>query len=167
MKKNLFLPAIICLVFFSAKAQYSRYIVQFTDKKGTPFTLSNPSAYLSSQSIERRNKQNLNIDSTDLPINPAYIDSVLSIPGVQFLNLSKWFNQVLIKISDSSVLQNINSFSFVKKISPVALKINPLKKDTLQNKFKNILSFGDNAKIKINNASENFCAPPDTNYFNY
>ena len=167
MKKNLFLLVIICLVFFSAKAQYSRYIVQFTDKKGTPFTLSNPSAYLSAQSIQRRNKQNLNIDSTDLPITPVYLDSVLSIPGVQFLNLSKWFNQVLIKISDSSVLQNINSFSFVKKISPVALKINPLKKDTLKNKFNSILEFDKKAETNINNASENFCAPPDSNHFNY
>ena len=167
MKKNLFLLVIVCLVFFSAKAQYSRYLVQFTDKKGTPFTLSNPSAYLSSQSIERRSKQNLSIDSTDLPINPAYVDSVLSISGVQFLNLSKWFNQVLIKISDSSVLQNINSFSFVKKISPVALKINPLKKDTLKNKFNNILEFDKKAETNINNASGNFCAPPDSNYFNY
>src|SRR5271163_907520 len=98
MKKKLFLSLII-LGFFSANAQFTRYLVQFTDKKGTPFTLDNPSAYLSPQAMERRTRQNIVIDSTDLPITPAYIDSVLSIPGIQFLNLSKWFNQILIRIS--------------------------------------------------------------------
>jgi hypothetical protein len=162
MKKKLFLSLII-LGFFSAEAQYSRYTVQFTDKKGTPFTLDNPSAYLSSQSIERRNKQNIIIDSTDLPLTPGYVDSIVSIPGIQFLNLSKWFNQVLIKISDSTVLQKINSFSFVKKTSPVALKINPFKKNTLKNKINGVLSFHNES---LNNKSENFCGP-DSNYFNY
>jgi serine protease AprX len=161
MKK--FFLSLIIFGFFSAAAQYSRYVVQFTDKNGTPFTLDDPSAYLSPQAIERRSKQNLNIDSTDLPLTPAYIDSIISIPGIQFLNLSKWFNQVLIKISDSSVLQKINSFPFVKKISPIALKIDPLKKDTVKKKINGLLAFHNESFIR---KSENFC-PPDTNYFNY
>ncbi|HLY71480.1 MAG TPA: hypothetical protein VKR53_17215, partial [Puia sp.] len=98
MKKKLFLSFII-FGGLSAEAQYSRYIVQFTDKKGTPFTLDNPSEYLSSQSMARRIKQHIIIDSTDLPLTPAYVDSILSQPGIQFLNLSKWFNQILIKIT--------------------------------------------------------------------
>src|SRR5580658_8648249 len=112
MKKSLSILVFSSCIFFSAKAQFSRYLVEFRDKRGTPFALSNPSAFLSSASIQRRDRQNIGIDSTDLPVTPSYINSVLSIPGVQFLNLSKWFNQVLIKISDSTILQQINSFSF-------------------------------------------------------
>ncbi len=112
---------------FSASAQYTRYIVQFTDKNGTPYTLSNPSAYLSAQAIARRSRYNLRIDSTDLPIMPAYIDSILAIPNVSFLNLSKWLNQVCIKITDTSVLTSvlakINSFPFVKKTNPIAVRM--------------------------------------------
>ncbi len=108
---------------FSATAQYTRYIVQFTDKKATPYTLSNPSANLSAQAIARRNHYNIAIDSTDLPITPAYIDSILALPNVSFLNLSKWMNQVCIKITDTTgVLSKINSFPFVKKSNPIAVR---------------------------------------------
>ena len=108
---------------FSAFSQYSRYIVQFKDKKGTPYTLSNPSAYLSAQAIARRNRYNISIDSTDLPITPAYVDSIASVPNVTFLNLSKWMNQVCIKTTDPAALAKINSFPFVKAASPVAARM--------------------------------------------
>src|SRR5882672_2007332 len=94
-KKIFFLILLIGCI--PATAQYSRYIVQLTDKKGTPSMLDNPSAYLSSKSIQRRAKQNILPDSSDLPITPAYLDSILSVPNVQVLNYSKWLNQVLIK----------------------------------------------------------------------
>ena len=113
-----------------ATAQYSRYIVQFTDKKGTPYMLDNPSAYLSSKSIQRRAKQNIQTDSSDLPITPAYINSIRSVPNVQVLNYSKWLNQVLIKTTDPSALAIINTFSFTRQVAPVALAVNHRKEDT-------------------------------------
>jgi serine protease AprX len=164
MKKEFFLLAVSSLVVFSAAAQYSRYLVLFTDKKSTPYTLSNPTAFLSPKAIARRNKQNLALDSTDLPINPPYIDSILAIPGVEFLNLSKWFNQVCIRISDSSVLQKIDSFAFVKKVAPVALELNPLKRNTLKNKFIGNQSAGRPLAGYPGGFS---CGPPDTNFYNY
>lgn len=108
---------------FSAFSQYSRFIIQFRDKKGTPYTLGNPSAYLSAQAIARRTRYNIAIDSTDLPITPAYIDSILAVPNVGFLNLSKWMNQVCIRTTDSAALVKINSFSFVKATSPIAVRL--------------------------------------------
>ena len=108
---------------FSAFAQYSRYLVQFRDKKGTPYTLGNPSAYLSAQAIARRNRYSISIDSTDLPITPAYIDSVLAVPNVSILNVSKWMNQVCIQTTDPAALAKINSFPFVKAMPPVAVRI--------------------------------------------
>ncbi|HEY4151513.1 MAG TPA: S8 family serine peptidase [Chitinophagaceae bacterium] len=124
MKKiYLFITCLLLVGAFSASAQYTRYIVQFTNKKGTPYTLSNPSAYLSAKAIARRNRYNIAIDSTDLPITPAYIDSILALPNVSFLNLSKWLNQLCIRITDTTgVLSKINSFSFVKKSNPIAVR---------------------------------------------
>src|SRR5687768_16756481 len=95
------------------QAQFSRYIVQFTDKKGTPYTLSNPSAYLSAKSIARRTNQKLAIDSTDLPVNPAYIESIRNVPNVTVICASKWLNQVLIKTTDPNALIAINALPFV------------------------------------------------------
>jgi len=107
---------------FSAFSQYSRYIIQFKDKKGTPYTLSNPSAYLSAQAIGRRNRYHISIDSTDLPITPAYIDSIRAVPNVSFINGSKWMNQVCIKTTDAAALAKINSFPFVIATSAVAAR---------------------------------------------
>ena len=70
------------------QAQFSRYIVQFTDKKGTPYSLSTPVAYLSAKSITRRISANIRMDSTDLPVNPAYLDSIRAIPNVTIINVS-------------------------------------------------------------------------------
>lgn len=120
MKKLTTLVALLIAFTGITQAQFTRYIVQFTDKKGTPYSLSAPSAYLSDKAIARRVKQHLTIDSTDLPVTPAYLDSIRKVPNVTILNISKWLNQVLIKTSDANALAKINAYSFVKKSNAVA-----------------------------------------------
>lgn len=111
----------ILFYFFSTdtKAQFSKYIIQFKDKVGTPFSINNPSQYLSAKSIQRRVRQNISVDSTDLPITPRYIDSVLSAGNVTLLNKSKWLNEVCIQTTDAAALAKINSFPFVISSKPV------------------------------------------------
>jgi serine protease AprX len=111
------------LLSLNTTAQYSRHIIQLKDKKGTLYTLSNPSAYLSSKAIERRNRQHIVIDSTDLPISKAYLDSISAIPNVIIFNKSKWLNQVLIATTDPAALAKINSFTFVKSSSAIAARL--------------------------------------------
>ncbi|HEX6428528.1 MAG TPA: S8 family peptidase [Niastella sp.] len=106
-----------------AQAQFSRYIVQFTDKKGSPYTLSDAQVYLSAKSIARRTNQHIAIDSTDLPVNPAYLESIRNVPNVTIINNSKWLNQVLIKTTDANALATINSFPFVKKTNGIAARV--------------------------------------------
>ncbi len=109
----------ICLV---TQAQYSRYIVQFTDKKGTAHTLGAPATYLSARAIERRTRQHIAIDSTDLPVSAAWLDSLRKIPNLTILNTSKWLNQVLIKTTNPNALIKINSYPFVKITAPLGLR---------------------------------------------
>lgn len=120
----------------SATGQYSRYIVQLKDKKGTAHNLSNASTYLSAKAIERRIKQKLTVDSTDLPIAVSYLDSIRAVPNVQVINVSKWLNQVLIRTTDANAITKINSFPFVKKTDGIAAQANPLIDVPIQNKFK-------------------------------
>ncbi|GDX51064.1 serine protease [Bacteroidota bacterium] len=95
-----------------------RYQIRFTDKNNNPFSISLPQEYLSQKAIDRREKQHLLIDSLDLPVTPAYIDSVKNT-GVIVLYSSKWLNSVTIFTTDSLALVHINSFSFVKSIKAV------------------------------------------------
>ena len=120
MKKYLLLLSITVLLFgVASQAQFSKYIVRFKDKAGTPFNINNPSQYLSARSIQRRVKQNIAIDSTDLPITPRYLDSVKLAGNVIILNKSKWLNEVCIQTTDAAALAKINSFPFVISSSPV------------------------------------------------
>ena len=137
MNKYLLLLTIILLFsFLNSQAQFSKYIIRFKDKAGTPFSLNNPSQYLSAKAIQRRTKQKLSVDSTDLPITPRYIDSIRLAGNVIILNRSKWLNQVCIQTTDAAALSKINSFPFVISSSPV-MRIQQGNRETLptRNKF--------------------------------
>jgi len=77
-------------VFFSetATAQLSTYIVKLRNKDNSPFSLSTPGQYLSQRAIDRRTRYGIPIDSFDLPVNPAYIDSLRLSGNVSILNNS-------------------------------------------------------------------------------
>jgi hypothetical protein len=119
MKKSILLSGLI-LLSFVAEAQYSRHIIRLANKLGTTHSLSNPTSFLSPKAINRRTKYNINIDSTDLPVSAAYLDSIRKAGTVVILSTSRWLNQVLIRTTDASALLKINSFSFVKKTEPIA-----------------------------------------------
>lgn len=112
--KNIFLLA-VAIFFFATKssAQFTKYIVRFKDKAGTPFAINDPSKFLSARSIQRRIRQNIHIDETDLPITPSYIDSVRLAGNVTILDKSKWLNQVCIETIDAAALAKINTLPFV------------------------------------------------------
>jgi serine protease AprX len=106
-------------LFSHAQTPLSRYIITFTDKKGSQYSLSDPGLYLSDAAVQRRVKQQIAIDSSDLPLSALYLDSIASVPNVSILNRSKWLNQVLIRTTDPVALATIRSFSFVRQSFPV------------------------------------------------
>ncbi len=127
---------ILPLICFSALARepldsvaYHKYWVQFSDKDNNPYSLKRPNEFLSPRSIERRVEQRISIDSTDLPVTPAYVDSVLSA-GVKLLIRSKWLNGIAVETTDTIALQKIATFSFVKEVIPVAAYTIPDTSDT-------------------------------------
>jgi hypothetical protein len=119
MKKLLSALAVLFLCT-ALHAQYSRHIIQFKDKSGTGHSLTDPSTYLSAKAVARRINYNIRLDSTDLPIPAAYLDSIAKVPNVVIYNKSKWLNQVLIRTNDPAALLKIRSFSFVKSDKQVA-----------------------------------------------
>jgi hypothetical protein len=119
MKKSILLSGLI-LISFAAEAQYSRHIIRLANKQGTTHTLSDPTSFLSPKAISRRTKYNINVDSTDIPVSAAYLDSIKKAGTVVILSTSRWLNQVLIRTTDANALLKINSFPFVKKTEPIA-----------------------------------------------
>ncbi len=115
---------LLLILFFSANvAKAQKYLVRFTDKNYSSYSLSNPSAYLSQRAIDRRNRYAITLDSTDLPVSATYLDSLRSVPGITVLNASKWLNQVSIQVSNSAALSRISLFPFVAATSQITSRI--------------------------------------------
>lgn len=92
---------------------YSIYRLWLQDKKGTDFTLRHPEKFLSEKALRRRYKQNLQVDSTDLPISQRYLERIEKV-GLHVIGGSKWNNTALVKVTDKKTLENISQLSFVK-----------------------------------------------------
>ena len=119
---KIFLTA--CFVVFTSAgiAQYSKLIVQFKYKEGSAFTLGNAAPYLSPRALLRRSRQNILIDTTDLPVNQKFIDSLRLSGAVEIISQSKWLNQVLIQTTDQGALAKINLLPFVKQVQGVGYR---------------------------------------------
>lgn len=100
-------------------AEQFAYIVRFTDKNNTTYSLSSPLSYLSARSVKRRATQGIAIDSTDLPVNRTYVNEVLSLTGGVLHGTSKWLNLCVILVSDSALIHNIETRPYVATIRMV------------------------------------------------
>lgn len=91
----------------------NRYWIEFTDKNNSPYSLNNPSAYLSTRAIQRRQRQGIAIDSSDLPVNQVYLDSLIA-KGASIRHKSKWLNGATIEVPNMQVLSDIQALPFVR-----------------------------------------------------
>lgn len=111
--KKILLAALCAFTLSEVVAQTPmKYWVQFTDKGNNPYSLSNPSAYLSSRALQRRANQGIAIDSLDLPVTPMYVAGVAAT-GVTVHAQSKWLNGVVIITSDTNDLSAIAALPYV------------------------------------------------------
>lgn len=118
--KTIIFSCLVCFATNSLHSQsFTKYWVKFKNKNGSPYSVSNPSAFLSAKSIARRTNQGIAVDLTDIPVNQTYINQV-NATGAQVLQRSKWMNAVIINVSNSSQLSAINSLTCVLSTSPVA-----------------------------------------------
>ena len=109
----------ICLqsiLVAAAQTAPATYWVRFTDKNSTPYSIGAPQDFLSPRAIERREKQGIPIDELDLPVDPAYITALLAAGQFQLHTVSKWFNAVTIKSTDTLALDTITSLPFVSEL---------------------------------------------------
>lgn len=101
----------------SAEKVY-RYRVHLTDKQGTEHSLDNPRTFLSERAIERRNRQQLPLDETDLPVSRVYLDKLTAL-GTNVFATSKWNNTVVLEVTDTLLMDKVTDMPFVKGIKKV------------------------------------------------
>jgi len=114
MKKTI-LVTLLMLFATSAVAQTQevyKFWVKLRDKAGTAYTLENPSAYLGPRALQRRQRQHIAVDSLDLPVSHAYLQT-LRQAGFMIQNRTKWLNGVTLFATDSSLATVLDSLPFV------------------------------------------------------
>ncbi len=116
IKKILF-PVVFAVLFLtgSGAGAQSYYWIGFKDKKNTPWRLSNPETFLSERAILRREKQNIAIDSLDLPVDPAYIKNVLDL-GCSLVHSSRWLNGITVKTVQENIEAELMQLPFVREV---------------------------------------------------
>lgn len=96
------------------------YRVTFKDKNGT-LSFADSLQFLSQKALQRRAFQGIPLDSTDLPVVQAYIDTVMQTANALRLHaVSKWFNHVVIICSDSMKRVNLEALPMVASVKLVA-----------------------------------------------
>ena len=114
--------ALGCLAFLfalSASAEKTyKYRVSLKDKVGTAYSVENPKEFLSERAIERRTRQQLPVDETDLPVSQVYVDA-LKGTGAKLVTSSKWNNTVVLEVADTILMDEVAQMSFVTGIKKV------------------------------------------------
>lgn len=103
-----------CCRWCIGPARHLKYRISLKDKAATTYSLEHPEAFLSEKAIERRLKQNLPIDSTDLPVCRKYVDEIRR-QGVKIVVTGKWENFVTVSCNDSALVERIAALPFVRE----------------------------------------------------
>ena len=120
MGKRLIILSALVLFLASASAQQDtlKYRISLRDKAATVYSLEHPEQFLSEKAIARRQKQNLAVDSTDLPVCRQYIDEIRR-QGVNIVVVGKWENFVTVSCNDSALIEHIAALPFVRATEKV------------------------------------------------
>jgi serine protease AprX len=109
---------ITLFTFGLSYGQVNRYMVFFSNKTGTPHSISSPETFLSERAILRRDNQNIAVIEQDLPVTPAYVEDVRNA-GATVLYKTKWMNGVLVEC-DQSLILTIEALPDVSSVELVA-----------------------------------------------
>ena len=105
------------------------YIWRYTlkDKQGSSYSIDHPGRWLSHKSVERRKKQGLQVDSTDLPVSNRYLKMFDKVSDDRIrekrkgtitctiIGTSRWNNTVLVRSNDTTVFTRLGALDCVRK----------------------------------------------------
>jgi subtilisin family serine protease len=157
MRRILFFIFISYVYSVYAQETYM-YRLILKDKGSSPFSLDDPTAFLSQKSIDRRTKQHLFVDDSDLPIDPAYFEAIANT-GAHIRTYSKWVNTVVVHLPDPNILPALENLPFVDSLYCVWKGVLPTKSEVeaasvikKKNVENDINSYGNGfTQISLNN----------------
>jgi len=130
---------VICLLLVSygsfAQLAPNKYLLRFTDKNNSAFSVERPDEFLSARALERRARFNIPLTENDLPVNSQYINELERL-GLSILYASKWLNAVVVATENSNLIAEAEQLAFVK--TPTQKTEKRFKKPANANYFKTL-----------------------------
>ncbi|MDR0538686.1 MAG: S8 family serine peptidase [Tannerellaceae bacterium] len=111
---------LLCLILFiqSPKAEKYCFRVYLNNKGITEKHNEPPYSFLSPDAIERRRRQNIPLDTSDIPIAHSSLNALTSI-GAKILTSSKWLSTVVVESNDSLIVRKISNLNIVDSVKLV------------------------------------------------
>jgi serine protease AprX len=150
---KLLLGQLFCLLLSItsySQTVYTRYFVAFTDKNNSNYSTSNPQQFLSQRAINRRTNQGIAINNEDIPVDTAYVKKIANT-GALVMCRTRWFNGVVVRLTNQAQLTSINALPFVVSSKPLARVKSPKKL----------------IPVAENNAADEKTAATQSDVFNY
>lgn len=123
------LKSLLCLAFSAvlcgglyAQPMATCYRLSLADKQNNPYTIDQPSQYLSARALAKRTRFSIPVTEQDLPVTPQYLAAIKAIDSsVRVLCTSKWMNTATVYCPDTNSLRQILDLPFVTASLPVAV----------------------------------------------
>jgi hypothetical protein len=131
--------ALLIILLFSSFVGFSQEDawLYFNIKNNSQSYFDNPSLMLSQRALDRRTKQNISLDTKDIPIDKSLINQVKAVSGITILAQSKWLNALHIR-GNQSVINSLKSFAFVDKVDFANKALNQTGKKASTAKMKSV-----------------------------
>lgn len=167
MKRISIIFSLFILFIWSVSAQSpAKYWVEFTDKKGSEYSVDRPEEFLSPRAIQNRATYKIAVTEEDLPVNRHYIETLLDLDtGMILFTRSRWLNGVTVYCEKEDILGMIEGLPFVKRCEKTILMKEPEYRvrngyyfmNSLEPKFIQPLPFTDSdygkaeSQVRLNN----------------
>jgi hypothetical protein len=113
----LFATLSVLLLGQTTQLEY-RFRVYLKDKgSDMEYSAVNPQSFLSKRAIERKRKEQVDIDSTDYPVSKNYLQ-IIANAGGKIVSKSKWFNTCVVQLRDSLQIEAVRLLPFVDSVNP-------------------------------------------------
>jgi len=108
---------VLAVSLFGQNPTPNCYRIYLSNKNNSPYSIGNPSAFLSQRAIDKRTRFSIPITEQDLPVNPQYKQQILALhPQMQLIAVSKWMNTIAVYCPNSAIVPQIENLPFVDSV---------------------------------------------------
>ncbi|MDR1644850.1 MAG: S8 family serine peptidase [Tannerellaceae bacterium] len=105
----------LLLSFEPLKCEQFCFRVYLNDKGNSGYSIEHPEDFLSQEAIDRRRKEGLPVDESDLPIAHACLDTLTAL-GAHPVVTSKWFATVVVACDDSLTAKRLQQLPIIDSV---------------------------------------------------